>query len=74
MKKQTFQEMTLTSLASNYPTFLQGKELYKKGQIQSLKAHETNNTVQTMVDDRRLQTVHLRFYPDGVAQKVPLYV
>ncbi|GEK90590.1 DEAD/DEAH box helicase [Alkalibacterium kapii] len=69
MKKQTFPEMTLTSLASNYPTFLQGKELYKKGQVKNLKAEESNNTIQTLVEDKQLQTVHLRFYPNGVARK-----
>ncbi|GEK88819.1 Superfamily II DNA or RNA helicase, SNF2 family [Alkalibacterium putridalgicola] len=69
MKKQTFPEMTLTSLASNYPTFLQGKELYKKGKVTNLKADEKNNTIQTSVEDKQLQTVHLRFYPNGVARK-----
>ncbi|MDZ7835696.1 MAG: SWIM zinc finger family protein [Alkalibacterium sp.] len=69
MKKQTFPEMTLTSLASNYPTFLQGKELYKKGSVTNLKVDEKNNTVQTSVEDKQLETVHLRFYPNGVARK-----
>ncbi|MFO8069492.1 MAG: DEAD/DEAH box helicase [Alkalibacterium sp.] len=69
MKKQTFPEMTLTSLASNYPTFLQGKELYKKGKATSLKVDEKNNTIQFSVEDKQLETVHLRFYPNGVARK-----
>ena len=61
MKKQTFPEMTLTTLASNYPTFLQGKELYKKGSVTNLKVDEQNNTIQASVEDKQLETVHLRF-------------
>ncbi|OJF93917.1 DEAD/DEAH box helicase [Alkalibacterium sp. 20] len=69
MKKQTFPEMTLTSLASNYPTFLQGKELYKKGKATNIKVDESNNTIQFSVEDKQVETVHLRFYPNGVARK-----
>lgn len=69
MKKQAFPEMTITSLASTYSTFLQGKELYKKREIKNLKVDTQKNTVQVSVEDRQLETVHLRFYPNGVAKK-----
>ena len=69
MKKQAFPEMTITSLASNYSTFLQGKEVYKNRALKNLKVDTKNNTVQFNVEDRQLETVHLRFYPNGVARK-----
>ena len=69
MKKQAFPEMTITSLASNYSTFLQGKEVYKNRAVKNLKVDTKNNTVQFNVEDRQLETVHLRFYPNGVARK-----
>ncbi|GAA0486567.1 DEAD/DEAH box helicase [Alkalibacterium indicireducens] len=69
MKKQAFPEMTITSLASNYSTFLQGKEVYKNRAVKNLKVDTKNHTVQFNVEDRQLETVHLRFYPNGVARK-----
>ena len=69
MKKQAFPEMTITSLASNYSTFLQGKEVYKNRAVKNLKVDTKNHTVQFNVKDRQLETVHLRFYPNGVARK-----
>lgn len=69
MKKQTFPEMTLTSLASNYSTFLQGRELYQKTKVSNLKVDEKNHTIQVSVEERQLESVHLRFYPNGVAKK-----
>lgn len=69
MKKQAFPEMTITSLASNYSTFLQGKEVYKNREVSNLKVDKKNHTVQFSVEDRQLETVHLRFYPNGVARK-----
>ncbi|GAB2322511.1 DEAD/DEAH box helicase [Alkalibacterium sp. m-11] len=69
MKKQAFPEMTITSLASNYSTFLQGKEVYKNRAVKNLKVDTNHNTVQFNVEDRQLETVHLRFYPNGVARK-----
>ncbi|EXJ22352.1 DNA/RNA helicase [Alkalibacterium sp. AK22] len=69
MKKQAFPEMTITSLASNYSTFLQGKEVYKNRAVSNLKVDSKNNTIQLSVEDRETETVHLRFYPNGVARK-----
>ncbi|GAA0368894.1 DEAD/DEAH box helicase [Alkalibacterium iburiense] len=69
MKKQTFPEMTITSLASNYSTFLQGRELYQKSKVSQLKVDSKNHTIQVSVDDKQSETVHLRFYPNGVAKK-----
>ncbi|PRY82255.1 DEAD/DEAH box helicase [Alkalibacterium olivapovliticus] len=69
MKKQAFPEMTITSLASNYSTFLQGKEVYKNREVGNLNVDTKNHTVQFSVEDRQLETVHLRFYPNGVARK-----
>ena len=69
MKKQTFPEMTITSLASNYSTFLQGWELYQKSKVSQLKVDSKNHTIQVSVEDKQSETVHLRFYPNGVAKK-----
>ena len=69
MKKQTFPEMTITSLSTNYSTFLQGKEIYSKSKVKQMKVDAANHTIQVTVEDRQNETVHLRFYPNGVAKK-----
>ncbi|WP_028274628.1 DEAD/DEAH box helicase [Atopococcus tabaci] len=69
IKKQTFPDATIKSLASNEMVYQRGKTLYEENKVGFPYGDYETNTVYLSVEEEKNVTVNFRFYKNGVARK-----
>lgn len=69
IKKQTFPEMTIRSIASNEMVYQRGKKIYQESRVGLPYGDYETNTVYLTVQGTKTYTVNFRFYGNGVARK-----